>query len=81
MIFEERYNTLEQQNISRNKIKSGIINLQITRGVQSRDHAYKEKNKPNVIIYSLNKKYNLPGKSYIGKTAISTQNKKCYTGD
>jgi len=72
-INAKKLKNIFEQIISRNKIKSGIIYLQITRGVQSRDHAYKEKNKPNVIIYSLNKKFNLPGKSFIGKTAITTQ--------
>ena len=59
--------------ILKNNIKSGIIYLQITRGVQPREHAYKEKNIPNVIIYSINKEFNIPGKLFIGKTAITTQ--------
>ena len=35
-----------------NKISNGIIYLQITRGVQSREHAYKKNLKPNLIIYT-----------------------------
>ena len=34
--------------ILKNNIKSGIVYLQITRGVQSRDHSYKRKFIPNV---------------------------------
>ena len=32
-----------------NKIKSGIVYLQITRGVQGREHAYKKNLKATVI--------------------------------
>ena len=38
----------------REKIKNGIIYLQITRGIQKRDHAYKNNLTPNIIIYSMN---------------------------
>lgn len=56
-----------------NKIQSGIIYLQISRGVQSRDHAYKNKLIPTVVIYTKKKKFNLPDKKFIGKKAITTK--------
>ncbi|MDB4861058.1 aminotransferase class IV [Alphaproteobacteria bacterium] len=55
----------------KNKISNGIIYLQITRGVQSREHAYKKNLKPNVIIYTAKKKFNLPNKNYRGFKAIT----------
>ena len=57
--------------IIKNKISNGIIYLQITRGVQSREHAYKKNLKPNVIIYTSKKKFNLPNKNYKGFKAIT----------
>jgi D-alanine transaminase len=57
--------------IIKNKVSNGIIYLQITRGVQSREHAYKKNLKPNVIIYTAKKKFNLPNKNYIGFKAIT----------
>ncbi len=59
--------------VLKNKIKSGIIYLQITRGCQPRNHSYKNKYKPNVIIYGWQKKFNLPGKYLRGKSAITTK--------
>ena len=60
-----------QNLIITNKVTNGIIYLQITRGVQSREHAYKANLKPNVIIYSTKKKFNLPNKNYRGFKAIT----------
>jgi len=57
--------------INLNKIKNGIIYLQITRGVQQRNHAYKNNFSPNLIIYSINKKFNLPNKNFKGVNAIT----------
>ena len=57
--------------INLNKIKNGIIYLQITRGVQQRNHAYKNNLTPNLIIYSINKKFNLPNKNFKGVNAIT----------
>ena len=48
--------------INDNLIIDGIIYLQITRGVQERDHVYKKNLKPTVIIYSRKKKFNLSTK-------------------
>lgn len=59
--------------ILKNNIKTGIIYLQITRGIQPRIHAYIDKYTPNVIIYVRKKSFNLPGKSFVGKTAITVK--------
>ena len=60
-----------QNLIIKNKLSNGIIYLQITRGVQSREHAYTKNLKPNVIIYTAKKKFNLPNKNYRGFKAIT----------
>ena len=57
--------------VNKNKLKNGIIYLQITRGVQPREHAYKKYLKPNIIIYTTKKKFNLPDKNYKGYKAIT----------
>ena len=57
--------------VNKNKLKNGIIYLQITRGIQSREHAYKKNLKPNIIIYTAKKKFNLPDKNYKGYKAIT----------
>jgi D-alanine transaminase len=54
-----------------NKLSNGIIYFQITRGVQQREHAYRKNLKPNVIIYTTKKKFNLPNKNYKGFKAIT----------
>ena len=54
-----------------NKIRNGIVYLQITRGVQSRDHNYRNNLTPNLIIYTINKKFNLPNSNFIGEKAIT----------
>ena len=60
-----------QNLIIKNKLSNGIIYLQITRGVQSREHAYKKNLKPNVVVYTAKKKFNLPDKNYKGFKAIT----------
>mgnify|MGYP001595841897 FL=1 len=55
----------------KNNLVNGIIYLQITRGVQSREHAYKKNLKPNVVVYTAKKKFNLPNKNYKGFKAIT----------
>ena len=60
-----------QNLIIKNKLSNGIIYLQITRGVQSREHVYKKNLKPNVIVYTAKKKFNLPNKNYKGFKAIT----------
>ena len=57
--------------ITKNKLTNGIIYLQITRGVQSRAHAYKKNLTPNIIIYTVKKKFNLPNQNYKGYKAIT----------
>ena len=57
--------------IKKNNLSNGIIYLQITRGTQPREHAYKKNLKPNIIIYTAKKKFNLPNKNYRGYKAIT----------
>ena len=57
--------------IIKNKLSNGIIYFQITRGVQSREHAYRKNLIPNIIIYTAKKKFNLPNKNYKGFKAIT----------
>ena len=55
----------------KNKTLNGIIYLQITRGVQYREHKYENKLIPTLIIYTRNKKFNLPGKNFKGVNTIT----------
>ena len=57
--------------VKKNQLKNGIIYLQITRGIQPREHAYKKNLKPNIIIYTAKKKFNLPDRNYTGYKAIT----------
>ena len=57
--------------LKKNKTSNGIIYLQITRGVQYREHKYEKKLIPTLIIYSRNKKFNLPGKNFKGVNTIT----------
>ena len=57
--------------LRKNKIINGIIYLQITRGIQHREHKYENNLIPTLIIYTRNKKFNLPGKNFIGVNAIT----------
>ena len=57
--------------VKKNQLQNGIIYLQITRGIQPREHAYKKNLKPNIIIYTAKKKFNLPDKNYKGYKAIT----------
>jgi len=71
-----KFNKLDFKNIfhkllGKNRISNGIIYLQITRGVQYREHKYKKKLIPTLIIYSRNKKFNLPGKNFKGVNTIT----------
>ena len=71
IINKDRLKKIFNKTINLNKINSGIIYLQITRGVQPRDHAYKNNLSPNIIIYTINKKFNLPNKNFKGVKAIT----------
>ncbi len=42
--------------LKKNKISNGIIYLQITRGIQYREHKYEKNLTPTLIIYTRNKK-------------------------
>ncbi len=57
--------------VKKNSLSNGIVYLQITRGIQPREHAYKRNLKPNLIIYTAKKKFNLPNKNYRGFKAIT----------
>ncbi len=57
--------------IKKNNLTNGIIYLQITRGTQAREHAYKKNLKPNIIVYTAKKNFNLPNKNYKGFKAIT----------
>jgi D-alanine transaminase len=70
-IKNELFKKIFQNLIKKNKLSNGIIYLQITRGVQSREHAYKKNLKPNVVVYTAKKKFNLPNKNYKGFKAIT----------
>ena len=57
--------------IKKNTLSNGIIYLQITRGVQPREHVYKKNLKPNIIAYTSRKNFNLPNKNFKGFKAIT----------
>jgi len=57
--------------INLNNLVSGIVYLQITRGVQSRDHGYKYNLSPNEIIYPIKKKFNFPTNNFKGEKAVT----------
>jgi len=57
--------------INKNSILNGIIYLQITRGVQSREHVYKKNLKPTIILYTQKRKFNMPSNNFKGYKAIT----------
>ena len=57
--------------ISLNLIINGVIYLQITRGIQAREHAYKKNLKPTIISYTQKKRFNLPNKKYKSYKAVT----------
>ena len=72
-IEKNKYKKIFNKIIFLNKISSGIVYLQITRGVQPRDHAYEKNLKPNIIIYTIDRKLNLPNNNFKGEKAITYQ--------
>ena len=70
-INKKNLNNIFLNLIKKNKTRNGIIYLQITRGIQYREHKYENKLTPNLIIYSRNKKFNLPGKNFKGVNTIT----------
>ena len=71
IVKEEKLKKIFNKIIRLNKIKNGIVYLQITRGVQSRDHDYRNNLIPNLIIYAINRKLNLPNSNFKGVKAIT----------
>ena len=71
IVNEDKLKKIFNKIISLNKIRNGIVYLQITRGVQSRDHDYRNNLIPNLIIYTLNRKLNLPNSNFKGEKAIT----------
>ena len=71
IVNEEKLKKIFNKIINLNKIRNGIVYLQITRGVQSRDHNYGNNLIPNLIIYAINRKLNLPNSNYKGVKAIT----------
>ena len=71
IVKEDKLKKIFNKIISLNKIRNGIVYLQITRGVQPRDHDYRNNLIPNLIIYTINKKLNLPNKNFKGEKAIT----------
>ena len=71
IVKEDKLKKIFNKIISLNKIRNGIVYLQITRGVQSRDHNYRNNLIPNLIIYTINRKLNLPNSNFKGVKAIT----------
>ena len=71
IVNEDKLKKIFNKIIILNKIRNGIVYLQITRGVQSRDHDYRNNLIPNLIIYALNRKLNLPSSNFKGVKAIT----------
>ena len=71
IVKEEKLKKIFNKIIRLNKIRNGIVYLQITRGVQSRDHNYRNNLIPNLIIYTINRKLNLPNSNFKGEKAIT----------
>ena len=59
--------------VKKNKTMNGIIYLQITRGIQFREHKYQKNLIPTLIVYTRNKNFNLPGKNFTGVNTITYQ--------
>ena len=71
IVKEDKLKKIFNKIIRLNKIRNGIVYLQITRGVQSRDHNYRNNLIPNLIIYTINRKLNLPNSNFKGEKAIT----------
>ena len=71
IVKEDKLKKIFNKIISLNKIRNGIVYLQITRGVQPRDHDYRNNLIPNLIIYPINRKLNLPNSNFKGVKAIT----------
>ena len=71
IVKEDKLKKIFDKIIRLNKKSNGIVYLQITRGVQSRDHDYRNNLIPNLIIYTINRKLNLPNSNFKGEKAIT----------
>ena len=72
-INKKNLNNIFLNLIKKNKTRNGIIYLQITRGIQFREHKYQKNLTPTLIVYTRNKNFNLPGKKFKGVNTITYQ--------
>ena len=72
-INKKNLNNIFLNLIKKNKTRNGIIYLQITRGIQFREHKYQKNLTPTLIVYTRNKRFNLPGKKFVGVNTITYQ--------
>ena len=72
-INKKKINNIFLNLIKKNKTRNGIIYLQITRGIQFREHKYQKDLTPTLIVYTRNKSFNLPGKKFVGVKTITYQ--------
>ncbi len=72
-INKKNLNNIFINLINKNKTRNGIIYLQITRGIQFREHKYQKDLNPTLIVYTRNKSFNLPGKNFTGVNTITHQ--------
>ena len=72
-INKKNLNNIFLNLIKKNKTRNGIIYLQITRGIQFREHKYQKNLAPTLIVYTRNKSFNLPGKKFVGVKTITYQ--------
>ena len=72
-INKKNLNNIFLNLIKKNKTRNGIIYLQITRGIQFREHKYQKNLTPTLIVYTRNKSFNLPGKKFVGVKTITYQ--------
>ena len=70
-INKKNLNNIFLNLIKKNKTRNGIIYLQITRGIQFREHKYQKNLIPTLIVYTRNKTFNLPGKEFVGVNTIT----------
>ena len=71
IINKKKLNNIFLNLIKKNKTRNGIIYLQITRGIQFREHKYQKNLIPTLIVYTRNKSFNLPGKKFVGVKTIT----------
>ena len=72
-INKKNLNNIFLNLIKKNKTSNGIIYLQVTRGIQFREHKYQKDLTPTFIVYTRNKTFNLPGKNFTGVNTITYQ--------